>query len=85
MYDKVRQLGYFKQHILRSALYHVWDKLKFKMYPQLPKWIRPLEIATNPNWIEKKQNRTYNDLLDGNNELRSKETLEQQGIHKRMG
>lgn len=34
---------YFKQHIIIRALYRAWDQLKFKIYPKMPSWSRPLK------------------------------------------
>lgn len=46
----------------------------------MPRWVKPLEIATKTNWLDETQNRTYDELLDGKIEISSETELEEKGI-----
>lgn len=55
--------------------------MKYKIYLKIPRWIRPLDIATELLWIERSQNKIYGELIDDNSDLWPKEILERKDIY----
>lgn len=54
--------------------------MKYKIYLKIPRWIRPLDIATELLWIERSQNKIYGELIDDNSDLWPKEILERKDM-----
>lgn len=46
-----------------------------KIYTIIPVWVKPLEMATKPEWLDETKNRAYKELLDINMNILTKEEL----------
>lgn len=52
---------------------------RYKVYNKIPRWVKPLEVSTKPDWL-KDQNLSYDQLLDKKGKLLREEELDKKGI-----
>lgn len=57
-----------------------WEQIRYKVFNKIPRWIKPLEIGTKPEWIRKDQNVIYAELLNEKDDILREKPLEDKQI-----
>ena len=79
-YGKYKEQSRFMEHIVRKALGLVWYKFRAQTYKKTPLWVAPIEAFTMKVMNQKGIMLTYKELLNREQNIKSKQELEELGV-----
>ncbi|KAF7247671.1 Craniofacial development protein 2 [Varanus komodoensis] len=59
---------------------NLWEKLKLKLYNELPRWLSPMEAFVYPNVLNFEKIIRYGDMLDKDGGLKLEQEIQEQGL-----
>lgn len=78
--EKITKQEQFRRHIVRDNLLKIWNEIRKYHYDRIPRWTSIMEAHIYPNTIDTNKLKTYQDILNEEGKLKTREELRMQNV-----